>query len=76
MLGRHARSLSEAAASRESAVTTLKLFLRDRSASIAMDYVMVAALISVAFLAGLNQLGVSLTTLYGNMKAAVLVALG
>ncbi len=60
----------------ELALTTLKLFLRDRSAATAVEYALVASMISIAIGGGLHQLGYSMNGLYAKVQAAVLGALG
>lgn len=49
----------------------LKLFMQDQSGATAIEYGLIAALISVAIIAGLTTLGGKLNTTFTNVAAAL-----
>jgi pilus assembly protein Flp/PilA len=50
---------------------TLSRFIRDEHGATAIEYGLIAALISVAIIAALQKLGANLTTTFTNIAAAL-----
>ncbi|MDX9861528.1 MAG: Flp family type IVb pilin [Rhodospirillales bacterium] len=56
--------------------TTLRTVLRDESGATAIEYGLIAALVSVAAIGALQAMGVSLTTMFTNVSNILTNAVG
>ena len=57
-------------------ITTLKSFAEDENGATAIEYGLIAALVSVAAIASLDSLGSSLVTMFSNVTTEIESATG